>query len=360
MSENEEKDVAEGADAAEAASEDNAAPEASAEKGNDGVLTDEEKGALLDGMESGEVEVHSSKGPGYAAVTEFEVGPRSRITTDSYPRLQNLNKQFAGRIDKLMEQLLNTESDVEFQFLRTETFSEFCERIDGLAMLIEFAPKPLEGSALISIDAAGIELLVETFYGGDSDESARKDADFFTRGEISVANLFAKVILNVTGDVWQPLDNFEFELVTTHLNSGVIDCVDGGDNVIAAEFVLRVGETFHPFHILWPTSTVAPLLPVFDGQKRERDAVKDAHWQRALRAGVVDADVQLASGVGHIEMSLRDVATLEAGDVITITNPQRGTVYAGDVAVLDGRFGVHDGRYAIEARRWIEKDATTL
>lgn len=346
MSENEENAV-----------EEQNAPEENAPEGNDPVLTDEEKGALLDGMESGEIEVHSSKGPSYATVTDFEVGPRSRITSDSYPRLQSLNRQFAGRIDKLIEQLLNTESDVEFQFLRTETFSDFCERIDGLALLIEFAPKPLEGSALISIDAAGIELLVETFYGGDSDDPARQDADFFTPGEISVANLFAKVVLNVTSDVWKPLDSFDFELITTHLNSGVIECVDGGDNVVAAEFVLQVGDKFQPFHILWPTSTVAPLLPVFDGQKRERDPKKDAHWQRSLRAGVVEADVQLASGVGHIEMSLRDVAKLEAGDVIQITNPQRGTVYAGEVAVLDGRFGVHDGRYAIEARRWIENEA---
>ena len=56
-------------------------------------------------------------------------------------------------------------------------------------------------------------------------------------------------------------------------------------------------------------------------------------------------------------MSLRDVAKLEAGDIIPITNPQRGTVYAASVAVMDGRFGVHDGRYAIEARRWIDTQA---
>lgn len=221
-------------------------------------------------------------------------------------------------------------------------------------MLIEFAPKPLEGSALISIDAVGVELLVETFYGGDSDDPARQDADFFTPGEISVASLFAKVVLNVTSDVWKPLDNFEMELITSHLNSGVIECVDGGDNVVVAEFSLRISDKTHPFHILWPTATVAPLLPVFDGQKRERDPAKDAHWQRSLRTRVVDADVRIASGVGHTGMTLRDVAKLEAGDIIPIANPQRGTVYAASVAVLDGRFGVHDGRYAIEARNWIE------
>ena len=67
---------------------------------SDPVLTDEEKGALLDGMSSGEVEVHSTSGKTYAGVKPFEVGPRSRIVTNSYPRLQGLNRQFASRADK--------------------------------------------------------------------------------------------------------------------------------------------------------------------------------------------------------------------------------------------------------------------
>ena len=72
----------------------------------DPVLTDEEKGALLEGMSSGEVEVHSNKGPSYATVTPFDIGPSSIISTNSYPRLQSLNRQFAGRISKQVEALL--------------------------------------------------------------------------------------------------------------------------------------------------------------------------------------------------------------------------------------------------------------
>ena len=321
----------------------------------DPVLTDDEKDALLDGISSGEVEVHSSNGPAYANVLPFEVGPRSRIITDSFPRLQSLNRQFAGRIDKPVEQLLNTESEVDFDHLRTSTFTEFVERIDGLSLLLEFSLEPLSGSALINLDAAAVELLVETFYGGDSDDPAREGADFFTPGEISVATLFANVVLQVTSDVWKPLDDLNFKLVGTHLSSGVIECVDGPDDVIASEFNLIVGDKTHRFHVLWPKQTVAPLLPVFDGQKRDRDPGVDAHWRRALSDRIVDASVDLSSTVGKTGMSLRDAAALKAGDVFLISNPQRSTVLANAIAVLEGRFGVHDGRYAVEARQWIEQ-----
>ena len=64
----------------------------SEEANNDPVLTGDEKNALLEGVESGEVEVQSIDGPRYATVVEFELTPRDRIVSNSFPRLQNINR----------------------------------------------------------------------------------------------------------------------------------------------------------------------------------------------------------------------------------------------------------------------------
>ena len=297
---------------------------------SDPVLTDEEKGALLDGMSSGEVEVHSASGKTYAEVKPFEVGPRSRIVTNSYPRLQSLNRQFASRADKVIENLLNSECAVNFNHVANMTFSEFGEIGEGLSLLLEFDMKPLEGSALMNLNAELVEILVETFYGGVGNEPAREDAEFFTPGETNVARLFGNAVMAVIAEVWQPMVNLKPEFDTGHLSSGVIDCIDGGDSIISTEFDLNIGEQEQHFHLLWPVTTIAPLVPVFD--------------------------VNVASHVGRTEMTLKDVAELTPGDVIMITNPQRGTVHAQRVPVLEGRFGVHDGRYAVETRRWLENE----
>lgn len=322
----------------------------------DPVLTDDEKDALLDGMSSGEVEVTSTRGVGYADVSEFEVGPRSRITTNSFPRLQSLNRQFASRMGKQVELMLNAECVVVFNNVRNCTYSEFNEQIDGLSLVIEFAPKPLEGSALMNIDSVLLELLVETFYGGAGNDSSRPEAEFFTPGETSVATLFCDSVISTTAEVWQPMANFKPETLGAFLSSGVIDCIDGGDSVIASEFELTIGEKTQVFHILWPTTTVASLLPIFEGQKRDRDAAQDARWAASLEARVTESIVNISSSVGKTEMTLREVAELVPGDIINITNPQKSTVSARDVPILEGRFGVHDGRHAVEATQWLESD----
>ncbi len=322
----------------------------------DPVLTNDEKGALLEGISNGEVEVHSNKGPTYAEVVPFVIGPRSRISTNTYPRLQSLNRQFAGRMSKQVELLLNADAAVTFTSLTTCTYSHACEQSEGLSLVVEFAPKPLEGSALISLNATTVGNLVETFYGGQGNDPARQEAEFFTPGEVSVAALFGEAVLAVISDVWSPLAKFAPEMVRTHLGSGVIDGIDGGDSVINSEFKLTFGDKSQVFHIWWPVTTVASLLPVFEGQKRDRDTVEDSRWERSLRSRVTDSVVRISSNVGKTRMTLGAVANLAPGDVINISNPQEGTVSARNVPILAGRFGVHDGHYAMEAINWLESE----
>lgn len=323
---------------------------------SDPVLTDDERDALLDGMSSGEVEVHSNKGPTYASVLPFEIGPRSRINTNSYPRLQSLNRQFASRMSKQAELLLNADATVTFLTVETITYSDFSERDPALSLIVEFLPKPLDGSALINLDSATVENLVETFYGGLGNDSARHEPEFFTPGEISVAALFTEAALTVINEVWQPLAKVAAELAGTHLSTGVIDAIDGSDAVIVCEFELDVADKKRAFHALWPVRTVASLLPVFEGQKRDRDAAEDARWERSLRSRVTDSVVRISSDVGHTQKTLGEIADLAPGDVISISNPQKGTVSASNVPILTGRFGVHDGRHAIETSRWLDPE----
>ena len=75
--------------------------------GDEPVLSDEEKEALLDGIASGDVEVHSTDGPRYAEVSDFVISPRAHIVTNGYPRLDLLNAQMSALMSKTAEKLLN-------------------------------------------------------------------------------------------------------------------------------------------------------------------------------------------------------------------------------------------------------------
>lgn len=321
---------------------------------NDKVLTDDEKNALLEGVESGEVEVHSSDGPSYASVTPFRIPPRAHIVSGSYPRLQVLNKQIAERLCKDVEQLLQCDVSVACNHTTVTVFGGLCEQLSGLAAVAVFAAPPLTGKAAIVMPPDMVRMLVDTFFGGIPNAAETPPRSTFTAGEIIVSNLFTDVVLAATASTWAPLQEIAAERTATEISIDLIDIATESDPVIATEFEVSFPEQQCRFHVLWPVDTVHPLLPLFEGQKGDRDKAEDARWASVLRRRVADSVVNLTSCVGHARMTLGELAGLVPGDVIDIEGPQDATVMASNVRLIHGRLGVHRGRNAVETIEWID------
>lgn len=320
---------------------------------SDQILTNDEKDALRSGVESGEVEVQSVDGPRYAKVMDFEIAPRNRLVTESYPRLQKMNRKLAGLIAKSSSSLLNETVDVRPIRIGTSTFGEFCERAAEAALIFEFTARPLDGSAAVRIPAGVVRHIVEIFYGGSRTRPPNVQIAGFTPGETSALGLFCGEILEGLAETWRDVIVIELEGKGLHQSTDVVEVIDGSAPVIFSEFVLCLGDAEHEFQIVWPAPMLAPLLPVLAGEKRERNPQQDARWEQAMRSRLSDAPVSISAQIGSARLSLRDIAGLAPGDIIALENPQQGILSTRNVAVLEGRFGAHDGRYAIEARRWI-------
>ena len=325
----------------------------------DQVLSDEEKDALLEGVEKGEVEVQSASGPTYATVQPFVVSPRNHIVTNSFPRLQSMNRKLGAWIGKAAQHVLNERFEAASGDISTPTWGEFREQWVEPAVLFEFQASPLEGSAVIVVGRSAVLPIVERFYGGSDDNPPRHDAEGFTRGEMNVVALFCKEILKGIEETWTPIIDLEASQAEIYQSTDVVDLIEDGEQVIVCDFELSAGDERQALHIVWPMTMIASLLPVLEGQKRDRDAAEDARWENAIRNRVPEASINVDSCIGTARLSLRRIAKLEVGDVIDLENPRKGTVLTNDVAVLEGRFGIHDGCYAIEATRWLTNTPTS-
>ena len=326
---------------------------------SDPVLTDDEKNALLDGVATGEVEILSDKGSAYARVEAFEIADRCRLVSNSFPRLQKLNTRVASRLAKLTEQIVSAETEVRAVGLESCQYADFSEMYPGLSLSVEFAARPLERSGLIALSPQLVANIVEAFYGGSGNDAPQQAGEYFTRGETSVAIHFGDRVLKSLAEVWTPLMQTEHERLGTHQNTDIIEGFDAADRVICAAFEIGFLDHKLLFHIVWPHAMVAPLIPVFEGQKRERDPAQDALWERALRGRLVESDVSITSRVGRHRMTLGEVAELAPGDVIDLDNPHLSTIFVKQVPILQGRFGVHEGKYAVETGAWPAASAAT-
>lgn len=317
------------------------------------VLTDDEKAALLEGVETGVIEVQSFKGPRYAKVRAFEIPARSRIATNSYPRLQRLNRRFADRASRATEQLVDDDVAIIPGSIDSCSYSEYCDRNPEFSLVLEFSAAPLPATTLIYLPAEFLRLFVEAFYGGRDNDPIESNADTFTRGETNVGILFCRELMATLANVWNGLIEIEPDHAGTHLSTDIIDGFDTSDTVVSADFDIRFAGVDHAFHIVWPVAQVASLLPVFEGQKRERDAAQDAHWENVLRTRLADAVVSVASRVPCNQLTLGAAADLKPGDIVDLEDPRMSLLFVGNVPIMAGRFGVADGRRAMEAGSWL-------
>lgn len=324
---------------------------------DDPVITDEEKDALLDGVESGDVEVQADGETAYANVQEYEFPARCRIVSNSYPRLAILNQQIAIKASRNLEALLNSAVTMTSTGIDSIAFSALAG--EARNAILEFKLEPLEGSALMYVNAPFMGQLVEAFFGGSSDNPPHEGPDGFTDGEMTVATLFAREFLSTLKEVWASLEEVAPEVTGVRQDTDIIEVLEPNDEVIVVNYDIEfLGEPQY-FRLVLPVKVIEPLIPAFEGRKRDRDAAEDARWEAAIRATVTESIVNVSSTVGDASLTLRDIVGLKPGDVIDIEDPQRGLLLAADVAVLEGRFGVHDGCYAMETTRWLTDPSPT-
>lgn len=324
------------------------------------VLTDDEKSALLDGVSSGAIEVHSGTGQKYADVTEFEFAARARIRKNSYPRLQVLNQQVANRVANYCGSVLNCEVAITADPVSNLSYGDQCGRFPELSVVTIFSAAPLEGFGLLVQESAAISQLVEAFFGGSGNDVIANASGTFSPGELAVCRLFSTAILSTIRDVWEPIIEISPNQESTSIGTALVESVSDSDAVIGSRFALQFGDVATAFTLLLPVNMIGHLIPVFDGQKRDRDAAEDRRWEKAIRTRLPDVSVRLDAAVGKARLPLGSIAGLRPGEVIQIQNPRDAVVSAGEVPVLKGRYGVHTGRNAIEATGWITTQQTCV
>jgi flagellar motor switch protein FliM len=323
----------------------------------DKVLTEEETEALLGGVASGAVEVSSGEGVRYADVKPYEFGAHARIKSNSYPRLKVLNQQLANLVQNFCSSTLNCAVEITPQPVSVRTFSDHSGKMAQVSAVTTFQARPLEGHGLIILEAPAISQLVEAFFGGAQSEAKKNTSGAFTPGELAVCRLFSDSLLAMMQKTWEPLIDMKLERDSTEVGTDLIDDIGATDLVIGNRFEMNFVGSNAAFSLLLPANLIRPLIPVLDGQKRERDAAEDARWDKAIRKQLLDADVRLNGNVGAARLRLGDLIGIQPGKVINISNPRSATVVAGDVPVISGTFGIHAGHNAIETKAWLEPNA---
>lgn len=315
------------------------------------LLSQDEIDALLHGVDDdddddNEVELDEVD-PSLAA--NFDFSSQDRIVRGRMPTLELINERFARHMRISLFNMLRKTAEVSINGVQMLKFGEYQNTLFLPTSLNMVRFRPLKGTALITMEARLVFILVENFFGGDGRFHSRIEGREFTPTERRVIQMLLKLVFEDYKDAWSPVMKVEFEYLDSEVNPAMANIVSPTEVIVVSSFHIELDGGGGDFHVVMPYSMVEPIRELLDaGIQSDKMDDTDLRWSKALQDEVMDVEVKLTAKLLEIKLSLRDMMELQAGDVIPVKMPDACTVYIEELPTFRAKMGQANDNLAIK------------
>ncbi|MGA2397536.1 MAG: FliM/FliN family flagellar motor switch protein [Steroidobacteraceae bacterium] len=270
-----------------------------------------------------------------------------RINRTQLPMLQTIAKSFAARAAGTLSGLVGRDAALEFTSIESVRAADLQASLPTPGAVAVVRLKPLAGLAVIGVQPTLLLALLDAFFGG----SGRPAGD--TQAAVSAAaqRLLTLLLKSFGPDftaAWTPVSPLEMELVKLETNSRLVPLGSAQESVIVVRFACEFGARSGTIDWVLPDTLLAPIREALASDGGKAPARKQEPWGPALTAALQESEIEIRAVLGQARISLRELVSLAPGDIIPIEVPQNVTLFAGDVPLRHGRFGVSQGRNALK------------
>jgi flagellar motor switch protein FliM len=297
------------------------------------AISDEEVSALLE-----------KNAAGAARPYDFTA---QRINRMQLPLLEVVSKSFAERAGASLSALLGRDAGMQFTSLESAKSADLQAALPVPASLAVVRLKPLPGLAFVSVEPALLLTLLDGFFGGSGRANADPQAAIAPAAQRFLALMLRSFAADLTA-AWAPVTPLEFELVKQETNPRLAPLGAPNDAILVVKLTVEFGARSGHIDWLLPEALLAPVREALAADGGQTPLRKQEAWAPALTTALQDAEVDTRAILAQAQISLRELVRLSPGDIIPIEPPQQVTLFAGDVPLYRGRFGVSQGRNALK------------
>ncbi|MEP6884404.1 MAG: FliM/FliN family flagellar motor switch protein [Gammaproteobacteria bacterium] len=270
-----------------------------------------------------------------------------RISRMQLPLLEVVSKSFAELAGASLSALLGREASMQFNALESAKCADLQAALPVPASLAVVRLKPLPGFAFVSVEPALLLALLDGFFGG----SGRATPDPLAAIAPAAQRFLALMLRSLAADLgtaWAPITPLEFDFVKQETNPRLVQLGAPQESILVLKFTVEFGARSGRIDWLLPEALLAPVRETLAADGSQTALRKQEAWGPALTAALQGAEVDTRAILAQAQISLRELVRLSPGDIIPIEAPQQVMLYAGDVALYRGRFGVSQGRNALK------------
>ncbi|MFZ2289994.1 MAG: flagellar motor switch protein FliM [Halopseudomonas yangmingensis] len=309
------------------------------------LLSQDEIDALLHGVDDGAIDTDDDSDP--SGVKNYDLTSQDRIVRGRMPTLEMINERFARYTRISMFNLLRRSADVSVGGVQVMKFGEYIHSLYVPTSLNLVKMKPLRGTALFILDAKLVFKLVDNFFGGDG-RHAKIEGREFTPTELRVVRMVLDQAFVDLKEAWHAILDVNFEYVNSEVNPALANIVSPSEVVVVSTFHIELDGGGGDIHLTFPYSMIEPLREQLDSGVQSDVDEHDERWVRALREEITGARVPLSATVVRRQMRLRELLSMQAGDVIPVEMPEHMVLCANGVPTFKAKIGSVKGNLALQ------------
>ncbi len=318
------------------------------------LLSQDEIDALLHGVDDvddiDEPLDHDTEG-----AVSFDFSSQDRIVRGRMPTLELINERFARHMWISLFNMLRKTAEVSINGVQMMKFGEYQNTLYVPTSLNMVRFRPLKGTALITMEARLVFILVENFFGGDGRFHAKIEGREFTPTERRIIQLLLKIVFEDYKEAWSPVMGVEFEYLDSEVNPSMANIVSPTEVIVVSSFHIEVDGGGGDFHVVMPYSMVEPIRELLDAGVQSDKMETDVRWSSALREEIMDCPVNFRVNLLEKDISLRDLMELQPGDIIPIEMPEHATMFIEDLPTYRVKMGRSEDKLAVQVSQEIER-----
>lgn len=310
------------------------------------LLSQDEIDALLHGVD--DVEEDDSGGGGNDNTAEYDFSSQDRIVRGRMPTLEMVNERFARHLRISLFNLMRRTTEVSINGVQMLKFGEYIHTLFVPTSLNMVRFRPLKGTALITLEARLVFILVDNFFGGDGRYPAKIEGREFTPTERRIIQLLLKIVFEDYMEAWAPVMDVEFEYLDSEVNPSMANIVSPTEVIVICSFHIELDGGGGDFHIALPYSMLEPIRELLDAGVQSDKEDTDQRWSAALKDEIMDVEIELEVGLGEAELTLRKIMEMQEGDIIPFDMPDELVIKAEELPSFRGKLGQVNDNYGLE------------
>ncbi|WP_019027023.1 flagellar motor switch protein FliM [Colwellia piezophila] len=320
------------------------------------LLSQDEIDALLHGVDDVEDEdevedvVQSRDG-----TSEYDFSSQDRIVRGRMPTLEMVNERFARHMRISLFNMMRRTAEVSINGIQMIKFGEYIHTLFVPTSLNMVRFRPLKGTALITMEARLVFILVDNFFGGDGRYHAKIEGREFTPTERRIIQMLLKLIFEDYKEAWSPVMDVSFEYLDSEVNPSMANIVSPTEVVVISSFHIELDGGGGDFHIALPYSMLEPIRELLDAGVQSDKEDTDMRWSKALRDEIMDVPVTINTKFIEVVIPLSQVMELQAGDIIPIEMPEHVTVLIEDLPTFRAKLGRSRDNIALKIESKIKR-----